>query len=195
MTITRAQLFVALAGFLIVLSSSAAWSAPAAAESRRMARAKDLIADEQWSQAIKELRAAAADPREPNKDEALFWLAHSQNHGGDLAEAVESIRRLQRDYPRSRWSEPAYSLLIELAQKLGRRDMLWRTAAPPAPPAPPAPAVVMPRVRAPRGSQPPLTFPAWNAAAIRLPRTYRFRHFVSTEGRKRRCLIGESRNR
>ena len=86
-----------------------------------------------------ELRAAVADPKEPNKDEALFWLAHSQNQAGDFAEAVESIRRLQREFPKSRWSAPAESLLIELAQKLGRRDVLWRTASPPPPPAPPAP--------------------------------------------------------
>ena len=40
---------------------------------------RDLIADEQWVRAIDELKAAAADQKEPNKDEALFWLAHSQN--------------------------------------------------------------------------------------------------------------------
>ena len=71
-----------------------------------MARAKDLISEDQWTAAIPVLRAAAADPKEPNKDEALFWLAHSQNQAGDLAEAVESIRTLQRDFPKSRWSEP-----------------------------------------------------------------------------------------
>ena len=104
------------------------------AESARMARAKDLISDDQWAAAIPVLRAAAADPKEPNKDEALFWLAHSQNQAGDLADAVESIRALQSGYPKSRWSGPAGSLMIELAQKLGRRDVLWRTAVPPPPP-------------------------------------------------------------
>jgi hypothetical protein len=124
-------------------------AALAPADSPRMARAKDLISEDRWVAAIPELRAAAADPKEPNKDEALFWLAHSQNQAGDLAEAVESIRRLQSEYARSRWKEPAGSLLIELAQKLGRRDVLWRTAVPPPPPAPPAPPTS--RVRAPRG--------------------------------------------
>ena len=103
-----------------------------------MARAKDLISEDQWMAAIPVLRAAAADPKEPNKDEALFWLAHSQNQAGDLAEAVESIRALQRDFPKSRWSEPAGSLMIELAHKLGRSDVLWK-AATPRPPAPPEP--------------------------------------------------------
>lgn len=109
--------------------SAAAYSGPT--ESQRMARAKDLVHDEQWVRAIQELRAAAADPREPNRDEALFWLAHSQNQAGDLAESVESIRRLEREFRSSRWVKPARSLLIELAQKLRREDVLWWTAAPP----------------------------------------------------------------
>lgn len=107
------------------------------AESARMARAKDLMSDDQWAAAIPVLRAAAGDAKEPNKDEALFWLAHSQNQAGDLADAVESIRTLQSRHPKSRWAGPAGSLLIELAQKLGRRDVLWMTAVPPAPPPPP----------------------------------------------------------
>ena len=123
----------------LLAGGDAAWATPMPAESARMARAKDLISDDQWAAAIPVLRAAAADPKEPNKDEALFWLAHSQNQAGDLAEAVESIRALQRGYPKSRWSSPAGSLMIELAQKLGRRDVLWRTAVPPPPPAPPEP--------------------------------------------------------
>jgi HEAT repeat protein len=133
MTITRARSFVAVVGFLAALSVTHLANAEPAAESRRMARAKDLIADEQWSQAIKELRGAAADPREPNKDEALFWLAHSQNQDNDFAAAIESIRQLEREYPSSRWVKPARSLLIELAQKLKRDDVLWWTAVAPPP--------------------------------------------------------------
>jgi HEAT repeat protein len=134
---------------ITALVSAAAYAGPA--ESPRMARAKDLIHDEQWARAIVELRAAAADPREPNRDEALFWLAHSQNQSGDLAESVESIRRLERQFPSSRWVKPARSLLIELAQKLRREDVLWWTAAPPPRPAPApfAPRPAQP-VRVPR---------------------------------------------
>jgi hypothetical protein len=124
------------------------------ADSPRLARAKDLISDERWTAAIPELRAAVNDRREQNKDEALFWLAHSQNQAGDLAEAVESIRRLQAEYPKSRWKQPAGSLMIELAQKLGRRDVLWQTAVPPAPPPPPGPGAPA-RLRSPRSPQPP----------------------------------------
>lgn len=108
-------------------------------ESKRMERAKDLIADEQWVRAVDELKAAAADPKEANKDEALFWLAHSQNQARDGAAAVDTIRRLEREFPTSRWVKPARSLRIEIAQRLQRTDVLWYTAAPPAPPAAPAP--------------------------------------------------------
>ena len=154
----------------IVLIAGSEWlgAAPVPAESARMARAKDLISEDQWTAAIPVLRAAAADPKEQNKDEALFWLAHSQNQAGDLAEAVDSIRRLQREFPKSRWSEPAGSLMIELAQKLGRRDVLWKAAVPPSPPAPPeaAPAPAAPsgprtpRARKPSPPMPPPQPPA-----------------------------------
>ena len=143
---------------VVLCGASPGLAALAPADSPRMARAKDLISEDRWIAAIPELRAAAADPKEPNRDEALFWLAHSQNQAGDLAEAVESIRRLQSEYARSRWKEPAGSLLIELAQKLGRHDVLWRTAVPPSAPPAPAPS----RVRGARGVAlaPPPPLPA-----------------------------------
>src|SRR5687768_17100157 len=138
---------------------SAAAAAYEPAESARLTKAKDFIIEEQWFAAINELRQAVGDAKEPNKDEALFWLAHSQNQAGDLAEAVESIQRLQREYTRSRWTAPAYSLLIELAQKLGRQDVLWRMAPPPPPPAP-RPSAATPRARSPRNAAPPPAPPA-----------------------------------
>ena len=131
-------------------------------ESKRMERAKDLIADEQWVRAIDELKAAAADQKEPNKDEALFWLAHSQNQTRDGAAAVETIRRLERDFPASRWVKPARSLRIEIAQRMQRNDVLWYTAAPPPPtPAPPAatwpvPPAMPPALAPPAPAAPPV---------------------------------------
>ena len=106
-----------------------------AVESKRMEHAKDLIADEQWVRAIDELKATAADPKETNKDEALFWLAHSLNQTHDASGAIETIRRLEREYPASRWVKPARSLRIEIAQRLQRSDVLWYLAAPPPVPA------------------------------------------------------------
>ena len=130
-------------------------------DSQRLERAKDFIADEQWERAIEQLKAAAADSKEKNKDEALFWLAHSQHQARDLAAALQSITDLERAYAASRWVKPARSLRIEIAQKLRRNDVLWMTAAPPAatapvalatPPKPPTPFSGTPR--APRASAP-----------------------------------------
>jgi hypothetical protein len=132
---------------LVLVIGGAAGVRAEAVESQRLERAKDLIADEQWVRAMQELRAAADDPKETNKDEALFWLAHSQNQTRESAAALETIGRLERGFPKSRWVKPARSLGLEIAQRLGRRDVLWYTARPPAPPpqqphavAPPEPA-------------------------------------------------------
>lgn len=133
-------LHVALATIMCALLGAA--PALAEPESKRMAQAKDLIADEQWSQAVDVLKRAADDPKEPNRDEALFWLAHSQNQVRDTVAALETIRRLERGFRASRWVKPAQSLRIEIAQRLRRNDVLWYTAAPPPPP--PAPAVDAP---------------------------------------------------
>jgi len=129
-------------------------------ESKRMEHAKDLIADEQWVRAIDELKAAVADPKEANKDEALFWLAHSLHQTHDALAAVETIGRLEREYPASRWVKPARSLRIEIAQRLQRNDVLWYTATPPVPPPAPTPAMApfpAPAVAPPLAPLPPST--------------------------------------
>ena len=134
---------------IVALGASTAAASP---DSRRMGRAKDFIADEQWARAIDELKAAADDRKEPNRDEALFWLAHSEHQAQDLAAAIETIARLEREFPTSRWVRPARSLRVEIAQRLRRDDVLWWTATPPPPPAaPPAPA---PPPRTPTPSPP-----------------------------------------
>jgi HEAT repeats len=140
------------------------------AESKRMERAKDLIADEQWARAVDELKAAAADPKEPSKAEALFWLAHSQNQTRDLAAAVETIHRLEHDYPRSPWVKLAQSLRIEIAQRLQRTDFLWYTAVPPVPPALPTPAAAPTAVTPAALPAPPVKTPAPPAAAPKPPK-------------------------
>jgi hypothetical protein len=109
----------------------------AAPESKRLVRARDFIADEQWALAIEQLRAAVGDPKETRRDEALYWLAHSQHHSGDSGAAVATIGRLEREYPSSMWVKPGQALRIEIAVRLQRNDVLWWTAMPPPPP--PAP--------------------------------------------------------
>ena len=133
----------------IVAPSSLEAAAP---ESKRLGRAKDFIADEQWARAIDELRLSVADAKEPRRDEALYWLAHSLNQSGDQAAAVETIGRLEREFPASMWVKPARSLRIEIAVRLNRSDVLWWTALPPSPPA--ASVKVTPRVQVRMPKQP-----------------------------------------
>jgi HEAT repeats len=121
-----------------------------APESKRLSRAKDFIADEQWARAIDELRLAVVDSKEPRRDEVLYWLAHSLNQSGDQAAAVETIGRLEREFPSSMWVKPARSLRIEIAVRLKRSDVLWWTALPPSPPAVPVTATPRVQVRMPK---------------------------------------------
>ena len=123
-----------------IVTTAVAFAAPA--ESKRLGLAKDYIADEQWTRAIAELTIVTDDPKEPNRDEALFWLAHSEHQTGDLPAAIQSIARLERLYPKSRWVRPARSLRVEIAQRLRRDDVLWQLAVPPPPP--PAPRATTP---------------------------------------------------
>ncbi len=157
------RLAVALAIVLLPLPALAI-----GAESARLARAKDLLADEQWRRAIVELKAAYEDPAEPAKDEAAFWLAHSLYQSGDAGAALEAIATLEQRFPRSRWVFPARSLKLEIAHRLNRNDMLWSAATPPPPPPAPRPPAVAPttpatpavRVRRPALPPPPPPAPA-----------------------------------
>jgi HEAT repeat protein len=142
---------MACAALLIGIGAAAA----AAPDSKRLSQAKDYIADEQWARAIEALKVAVADPGEKNRDEALFWLAHSEHQAGDLASAVDTLARLEREFPSSRWVRPGRSLRIEIAQQLRRDDVLWWVAAP-TPPAPPVPASPRP----PRSQPSPPPVPA-----------------------------------
>ena len=114
---------------LVVLGTVTAAQA-AAPESKRLIRARDYITDEQWTQAIDLLRVAVDDLKEPRRDEALYWLAHSQYHSGDAGAAVATISRLEREFPRSIWVKPGQSLRIDIAVRLGRNDVLLWTATP-----------------------------------------------------------------
>ena len=118
-------------------------------DSKRMERAKDYFAEEQWARAIAEFQAVVADPKEANRDEALFWLAQSEHETGDQSAAIQTIVRLERQFPKSPWVRFARSLRVEIAQRLNRTDVLWAVVMPPTPPAAPAPRPGMTPTTAP----------------------------------------------
>jgi HEAT repeat protein len=148
----------ALAAVMYLALAASAFAA--GADSERLSRAKDLIAEEQWRRAVAELRAAYADPAEPARDEVAFWLAHSLHQSGDVAGALQAIEQIEQKFPRSRWAFPARSLKLEIAHRLNRSDMLWRYATPPPPPPAPPAAPPAPPARAPRAVPPPPAAPA-----------------------------------
>jgi hypothetical protein len=158
---------IAMAVALLVAQVAAA--EPVGPESKRLARAKDYVNEERWPQAVDELRAAIADSKETRKDEALYWLAHSLNQLGDRAASVETISRLEREYPSSMWVKPARALRIEIAVRLGRSDVLWYAAMPPSPPA----AIVVPKgpakARPDKSSEPKAAHPGAGPAKLPAP--------------------------
>jgi HEAT repeat protein len=161
---------MAVAGMAAMLLGVGGSAAAASPESKRLTQGKDYIAEERWTLAIEELRAAVADKKETRRDEALYWLAHSLNQSGDPSSAVATIGRLEREYPSSMWVRPAQSLRVDIAVRLQRTDVLWHMVAPPPPPAPPAPPapgvpptpMVAPTPRPPR---PPVAAPPQPPAA------------------------------
>lgn len=150
-----AQQLILLAVLALGGYASAEATAP---ESKRLGRAKDFIAEEQWPRAIEELRGAEADPKEPRRDEVLYWLAYSLNQSGDQEAAVETIGRLERDFPLSMWVKPARSLRIEIAVRLKRSDVLWWTALPRPVAAVPVAPKREPRVVKPPAPPPPIWY-------------------------------------
>jgi hypothetical protein len=132
---TKRLCVAALAAWVIAAGTAGAAPEP---DSKRLAQAKDYIADEQWTRAIAALQAVADDPKESKRDEALFWLAHSEHQTGDDASAIQTIARLEREYRRSPWVRLAGSLRVEIAQRLRRDDLLWMFVTPRPPRAAPA---------------------------------------------------------
>jgi HEAT repeats len=158
----RTVLAAGMAAWLLTSGIAAAAPAP---DSKRLAQAKDYIADEQWTRAIGVLKAAADDPHEKNRDEALFWLAHSEHQSGDDGSAIQTIARLEREYPASPWVKLAGSVRVEIAQRLRRDDVLWWIATPPPPTAPPPPRPAAVAVTPRPAGAPSAARPATPAAA------------------------------
>src|SRR5258708_12331671 len=133
-------------------------SAAPAPDSKRMERAKGYFADEQWARAIAEFQALADDPREADRDVPLFWLAQSEHETGDHLAAIQTLARLERQFPKSPWVRFGRSLRIEIAHRLNRDDVLWAVVAPP-PPLPPARPAPIPLPPPPAPPPPPLPPP------------------------------------
>ena len=137
-------------------------------DSKRMERAKDYFAEEQWARAIAEFQAVVADSKEANRDEALFWLAQSEHETGDQSAAIQTIARLERQFPKSPWVRFARSLRVEIAQRMNRADVLWAFVTPPTQPPVPTPRPGLTPTAAPPAMLPPVPGAA-PAAPVPMP--------------------------
>jgi len=77
--------------------------------------ATDEYDDHNWSSAAKKF-ARVADMKGAHADAALYWLAKSQSNLGQRPEALSTIMRLHQEYPKSKWSDDAKALELEVRQ-------------------------------------------------------------------------------
>lgn len=64
--------------------------------------------------------AGLAESGGKRADAALYWQAYALNKAGRRPGAMAAIRRLQKDFPQSRWVKDAKALEIEIGQSTGR---------------------------------------------------------------------------
>lgn len=75
--------------------------------------ATDAYDDHDWHTAAKQF-AKVADMKGAHADAALYWLAKSQNNMGMRSEALSTIVRLHQEFPKSKWSDDAKALELEV---------------------------------------------------------------------------------
>ncbi|HUI41220.1 MAG TPA: HEAT repeat domain-containing protein [Terriglobia bacterium] len=75
--------------------------------------------DHQWQTAIDKFNQLAA-LRGNHGDEALYWKAYAQNKQGRRADALGTIKDLEKSHPQSRWLKDARALELEVRQASGQ---------------------------------------------------------------------------
>jgi hypothetical protein len=83
------------------------------------AAGKKAIYDSNWQQALDSF-SQVVKAGGSHADEALYWQAYSQNKLGQRGDAINSIARLKREYPRSQWIKDANALEYEIRQAMGQ---------------------------------------------------------------------------
>lgn len=78
------------------------------------------IDESQWDRAIDYFTRAAA-VKGNRADGALYWKAYSQNRLGQRAEALTTLAELKNGYTKSRWTNDASALEVEVRQRSGQK--------------------------------------------------------------------------
>ncbi|HKY03410.1 MAG TPA: tetratricopeptide repeat protein, partial [Blastocatellia bacterium] len=95
------------------------------ASSQRFRKGRDLIADEEWAEAVTAFDSFIREyPKDANIDAALYWLAFALKKQDRLSESKEKLERVLKEFPRSRWSDDARALRLEIAALTGERDVI-----------------------------------------------------------------------
>ena len=79
----------------------------------------DALDDHEWRRAAESFRKVA-DMQMQHADAALYWLAYSQGKMGARSEALSTLLRLQKSYPKSKWVEDGKTLEVEIRQSAGQ---------------------------------------------------------------------------
>lgn len=78
------------------------------------------IDESQWDRAVEYFTRAAA-AKGNRADGALYWKAYSQNRLGQRAEALTTLAELKSAYAKSRWTNDANALEVEVRQRAGQK--------------------------------------------------------------------------
>lgn len=80
----------------------------------------DALDDGRYQEAIEYFREVEK-MRASRADRAIYWTAYSESKLSNVSAALESLRRLQKEYPKSKWNKDAEALELELRAASGQR--------------------------------------------------------------------------
>ena len=89
-------------------------------EDRNYDCGRRAIDESQWDRAVDYFTRAAA-VKGTRADGALYWKAYSQNRLGQRTEALSTLAELKNGYAKSRWTNDASALEVEVRQRSGQK--------------------------------------------------------------------------
>jgi HEAT repeat protein len=81
--------------------------------------ATDSLDDHNWRSAASKFQRVT-EMRMVHADAALYWLAYAEGKMGARSEALDTLLKLQKSYPKSKWVEDGKTLEVEIRQSAGQ---------------------------------------------------------------------------
>jgi HEAT repeat protein len=82
--------------------------------------ATDALDDHNWRGAAAKFQRVA-EMHLAHADAALYWLAYAEGKMGARSEALDTLIKLQKAYPKSKWVEDGKTLEVEIRQSAGQQ--------------------------------------------------------------------------